>query len=73
MKLLSVKQAAERLGISDRRVRMLIKDGKLVAHQLGREHAIEESALEGVKVYGKAGRPKKAASPPAADETREAA
>ena len=59
MKLLSVKQAAERLGISDRRVRMLIKSGKLVAHQLGREHAIEESALEGVKVYGKAGRPPK--------------
>jgi len=73
MKLLSVKQAAERLGVSPRRVRMLIEGGKLVAHQLGREYAIEEGALEGVKVYGKAGRPKKTSSPPAADETREAA
>ena len=59
MKLLSVKEAAERLGVSDRRVRQLIEEGAIVAHQLGREHAIEESALEGVKVYGKAGRPKK--------------
>jgi excisionase family DNA binding protein len=59
MKLLSVKEAAGRLGISDRRVRILIKEGKIIAHQLGREHAIEDSALEGVKVYGKAGRPKK--------------
>lgn len=59
MKLLSVKQAAERLGISDRRVRLLIEEGKLAAHKLGREHAIEEEALAGVKVYGKAGRPPK--------------
>jgi excisionase family DNA binding protein len=59
MKLLTVKQAAERLGISDRRVRILIRDGKIQAHKLGREHAIEEEALEGVKVYGKPGRPRK--------------
>lgn len=45
MKLLTVKEAAERLGISDRRVRILIKEGKLAAHKLGREHAIEEGAL----------------------------
>ncbi len=59
MKLLSVKEAAARLGISDRRVRILISNGKLKAHKLGREHAIEEQDLEGVVVYGKAGRPPK--------------
>jgi len=59
MTLLTTKQAADRLGVSDRRIRMLIKDGQLRAHQLGREYAIEESALEGVKVYGKPGRPRK--------------
>lgn len=57
MKLLTTKQAAEKLGVSERRVRALIAEGKLKAHQLGREYAIEEEALEGVKTYGKAGRP----------------
>lgn len=58
MNLLTTKQAAERLGISDRRVRALISEGKLPAHQLGREYAIEEAALQQVTVYKKAGRPK---------------
>ncbi|HEX8247360.1 MAG TPA: helix-turn-helix domain-containing protein [Pyrinomonadaceae bacterium] len=57
MKLLTTKEAADRLGVSVRRVRALITEGKLEAHQLGREYAIEEKALETVKTYGKAGRP----------------
>jgi excisionase family DNA binding protein len=57
--LLTTKQAAERLGVSERRVRALIKEGKLHAHQLGREYAIEEAALKQVRTYGKAGRPPK--------------
>jgi excisionase family DNA binding protein len=60
MKLFTTKQAAEKLGVSERRVRALITEGKLKAHQLGREYAIEESAIEDVKTYGKAGRPPKA-------------
>ena len=60
MKLLSTNEAAVRLGISVRRVQALIEDGKLSAHKLGRDYAIEEIALESVKVYGKAGRPPKA-------------
>jgi excisionase family DNA binding protein len=59
MKLLTTKQAAERLGISDRRVRKMIEDGNLPAHKLGRELAIEEESLKDVKVYGKPGRPPK--------------
>ncbi|MDX2044576.1 MAG: helix-turn-helix domain-containing protein [Acidobacteriota bacterium] len=59
MNLLNTNQAAERLGVSVRRVRALISEGTLRAHQLGREYAIEESALADVKVYGKPGRPAK--------------
>lgn len=59
MNLLNTNQAAERLGVSVRRVRALISEGTLKAHQLGREYAIEESALADVKVYGKPGRPAK--------------
>ena len=60
MKLLTTKEAAEKLGVSERRVRQLINEGKLKAHKLGRDYAIEESVLESVKIYGKAGRPKQA-------------
>ena len=59
MKLLNTKEAAEKLGVSVRRVRALITEGKLYAHQLGREYAIEESALNSVQTYGKPGRPHK--------------
>jgi excisionase family DNA binding protein len=57
MKLLNTTQAAERLGVSVRRVRALIAEGTLQAHQLGREYAIEEGALAHVTVYRKPGRP----------------
>jgi hypothetical protein len=40
-----------------RRVRQLIDEGKLEARQVGRDYVIATSSLEGVKVYGKAGRP----------------
>ena len=40
-------------------MRQLIAEGKLRAHNLGRDYAIESSALESVKVYGKPGRPPK--------------
>ncbi len=59
MKLLTTKEAAEKLGVSVRRVRALITEGKLKAHQLGREYAIEESALNSIQTYGKSGRPAK--------------
>jgi excisionase family DNA binding protein len=59
MKLLSTSEAAERLGISGRRVRALIAEGKLQATYVGGGYVIEEDALNTVKVYGKAGRPAK--------------
>jgi excisionase family DNA binding protein len=59
MKLLTTKDAAEKLGVSVRRIRALITEGKLKAHQLGREYAIEESSLNSIQTYGKSGRPPK--------------
>ena len=58
--LLNTTQAAKRLGISARRVLALIGEGKLAAQKVGRDYAIQESALSSVKVYGKPGRPPKA-------------
>lgn len=57
MKLLTTRQVAEKLGISERRVRAMIVSGKIEAHRLGREYAIEESTLATVKVYRRPGRP----------------
>jgi excisionase family DNA binding protein len=58
MKLLSAKEVAEKLGVSDRRVRFLITSGKLLATRVGNSYVIQESDL---KVIGerKNGRPKK--------------
>lgn len=65
MKLISAKEAAEKLGVSDRRIRAMIKDGKIKAVQIAGGYIIEESELENVKTYGKAGRP------PKSEETKE--
>jgi excisionase family DNA binding protein len=59
MKLLNTTEAADKLKVTPIRVRQLIKEGKLAAQKVGRDYAIEESALQGVKTYGKAGRPPK--------------
>lgn len=70
MKLLSTAQAAARLGVSERRVRSLITEGKLLAHKMGRDYVIEEQALKSVKVYGKSGRPRKSKKNPIPEESK---
>jgi excisionase family DNA binding protein len=60
MRLLSTSEAANQLGVSERRVRAMIAEGKIAAHRLGRDYAIEEASLASVTVYGKSGRPPKA-------------
>lgn len=62
MKLISTEDAAKALGVSDRRVRQLIDEGKLPAQTIGGTYVINEADLDAVKVYGKAGRPPKPAS-----------
>ncbi len=59
MKLISTDDAAKKLGVTGRRIRQLIDEGKLPAQHIGGGYVIDESALEGVKIYGKAGRPPK--------------
>ena len=60
MELLSTEQAAGRLGISLARVKQLLAEGKIKAQKVGKQWIIQESDLDGVTVYGKAGRPPKA-------------
>ena len=52
------------------RARQLIDEGKLPARQVGRDYVIEPAALDGVRVYGKPGRPSKAATEKAAKKGR---
>jgi excisionase family DNA binding protein len=57
--MLTTSEVAGRLGVSLRRVRQLIEEGRLPSQQFGRDHIIKESDLrlvEGRKV----GRPPKA-------------
>lgn len=55
--LLSTKEASEKLGVSERRVRSLITEGKIQATKLGRDYVIDANALENVTIHGKQGRP----------------
>ncbi len=59
--MLTTKQVAERLGVSQGRVRALIKVGRLPSQQFGRDHLIDESDLYLV-VVRKPGRPRKDAA-----------
>jgi excisionase family DNA binding protein len=57
-KLLSVAEAAERLGVTRARVNQLISGGRLPAQKIGRSFVIREIDLQQVEVR-KAGRPPK--------------
>lgn len=57
-KLLNTKQVAERLNVSERRIRQFIAQGRLPAIKLARDWMIKEKDLEKVKDR-KPGRPKK--------------
>lgn len=59
MELLTTNEAAKILRVTPIRVRQMIREGKIEARQIGRDYVIEESSLETVKTYGKAGRPAK--------------
>jgi excisionase family DNA binding protein len=61
MAILTTAQAAERLGVSPRRVQQLVKDGRLPAGQFGGALMIKEEDLKLVE-NRKVGRPPKAKS-----------
>lgn len=56
--VLTTKEVAEKLGITDSQVRYLILRGKLPAEKIGHIHVVKESDLELVRER-KVGRPKK--------------
>ena len=56
--LLTTKEVAERLGVTQSRVRALIQSGRLPSQQYGRDHLIKESDLNLVQDR-KPGRPPK--------------
>ena len=58
MNLLTTKEAAEKLGVSVRRVQAMITKGGLPASKLGRDYLIKESDLKLVEDR-KPGRPPK--------------
>ena len=57
--MISTNEAAERLGISRRRIVALILDGRLTAQKVGRDYVIDEKDLKLVEDR-KPGRPSKA-------------
>ena len=59
MKLLSTAAVAERLGVSQGRIRAMIRAGRLPATKLGRDYFVDPKDLKLVK-NRKPGRPKKA-------------
>jgi excisionase family DNA binding protein len=56
-KLLTTKETAQLLGLSDGRVRRMILDGIIKSVKFGRSNMVKKSDAEKVKVYGKVGRP----------------
>jgi excisionase family DNA binding protein len=58
-KLLSVAEAAARLGLHRTRINQLIGSGALPASRIGRAYVIREADLELVKERGSPGRPPK--------------
>ena len=57
--LIGTKEAAEKLGVSLRRVQQLIEMGTLPAQRIGRDYLIQENDLSKVTIHGKPGRPPK--------------
>ena len=58
MKMLTTKEAGERLGVTVQRIHALIRDGRLPAEKFGRDYLIKESDLKLV-ADRKPGRPPK--------------
>ena len=57
--LIGTKEAAEKLGVSLRRVQQLIELGTLPAQRIGRDYLIQLKDLSKVTIHGKPGRPTK--------------
>jgi len=56
---LTTKQAAEKLEVSEGRVRQLVAEGRLSSTKVGHTNLVRESDLEFVRVRKRTGRPPK--------------
>lgn len=56
---LTTKEAAQKLNVSEGRVRQLVADGRLPAVKVGQTNLVKESDLELVKDRRRTGRPPK--------------
>ncbi len=57
--LLSVKEVADKRGVTVWRIHQLIKAGTLPAEKYGNQYLIKTKDADALTVHGKAGRPKK--------------
>ena len=57
--LLSVREVAERRGVSIWRIHQLIKAGTLAAEKYGTQYLVKAEDADALTVHGKAGRPTK--------------
>lgn len=57
--LLSVREVAEKRGVTVWRIHQLIKDGTLQAEKYGNQYLITDNAADALTIHGKPGRPKK--------------
>ena len=57
--LLSVKEVAEKRGVTVWRIHQLIKDGTLKADKYGNQYLIRATDADALKIHGKPGRPPK--------------
>jgi excisionase family DNA binding protein len=60
--LLSVKEVAEKRGVTVWRIHQLIKAGTLPAEKYGTQYLIKIKDVDALTIHGKAGRPKKEAA-----------
>jgi excisionase family DNA binding protein len=70
MRLLTTRQAAERLGISIPRIHQLINEGRLPAEKVGRDYVIREEDLKLAKDRPKPGRPPKVKPAPSSKASK---
>ena len=49
MEILSVSEAAPKLGVSERRVRQMLERGDMEGQRVGRSWIIDSKAIEGVR------------------------
>lgn len=59
---LTIREVAERLGVSEGRIRQFVAEKRVETIKVGKSNLIPKAELAKITVHGKAGRPKKTES-----------